>query len=276
MKSKIFIVGVIVLLTILVILGVYYAIKWKPLLTPAVPLPIYPIDYHRDDTLKIIMIGDSWAMLQAETVADSSMAVAFEKETRKPVRFHSRGRGGAKSKEIYYSMFRDKCEEPAYSTQDLIEIGPDYCIVIAGINDANANMGSSYYCTNYLLIVRHLLTLGIRPVIIEIPDVYLHHVHAKKSVRYKLLDIYRAFLTGAPMHNIKTYRADWLDMLKDKRLIDSIIYIKRNNWNPEGYENLMLYRKDLFHLSDKGYYKLDSCIISEIAKDYLSRLKVKL
>ena len=36
------------------------------------------------------------------------------------------------------------------------------------------------------------------------------------------------------------------------------------------------YRKDLFHLSDKGYYKLDSCIISEIAKDYLSRLKVKL
>lgn len=274
MKLKNIVIGLLLIFLSIIAIGGYYAVSWKPLLTPANPMGLYPVFHHDDDTLRVIMIGDSWAALQSEIVSDTHLAHAISERLSLPVQFQSRGRGWAKSKDIYNLMFRDVCEEPEHSTQGLVENGPDYCIVIAGINDANSNLGTTYYCSNYLMIVRHLLALGVRPVIIEVPDVDLKHVYANRTIKKKLHDIYIAFLTNSPMNDVKKYRDDWLNMLKDKGLIDSVVYISRYKWNPLGCVSTFLYRRDLIHLNSKGYHLLDSCIITEIANDYLFRKRV--
>ena len=262
---------ILVLLICLLMVGVYYSYKWRPILSPANELPSYSANASIDDTIRIIMIGDSWAVWQSIYISDSSMSDLICKFTNKPVIFKSKGRGWAKTKEIYNMMFEESCSELNYCTQSLLEEAPDYCIVIAGINDAFANVGSFNYCTNYHFIINHLLALGIRPVIIEIPDVNLSGVFEKLPIKEKLCSIYRSFLTRSSLHDVCEYREDLLTYLKNTRLFDSVIYINKNKWNPIGYQDSALYRNDFLHLNKNGYLKLDSCIISEISNDYNSR-----
>ena len=197
------------------------------------------------------MYGDSWVGMHPSELSDSVIA-------GRPIAFQTCGQGGLKSGEVYELMFN--------RSRSLL-IGPDYCIVIAGINDASANVGVDYYCTNYRLIIEHLLTCQIRPVIVEIPDVDLKSVYGKKPIKDLLCDSYRAFLTASHIYDVAGYRKSLYSYLELTNLNNHIIYISKDLWNPGGYKDKSLYLDDNIHLNVNGYRKLDSCILNKIKHD---------
>jgi lysophospholipase L1-like esterase len=80
-----------------------------------------------------------------------------------PVVVRTAGISGLTSKYLYYCIFRDD------SIRDVIEWGPDFCFVVAGINDSDRKMGTSFYKENMRLILDLLLEKHITPIVLEIP-----------------------------------------------------------------------------------------------------------
>lgn len=230
---------------------IWYIIKWQPMITPAQSRPVYETMTQYDDTLRIAMYGDSWVGMHPEALPDSAI-------NGSPLLLQTCGRGGIKSGEVYELMFTNR---------QYLQTPPQYCVVIAGINDAIANVGSHYYCRNYELIIKHLLACNIHPVVIEIPDVDLKNVYLKKPFKDRVCDACRALITTSGMYDISGYRKDLYNYLNEKNLLDSVLYISKDFWNSNGYRNESLYLKDKIHLNKEGYRKLDSCLIRVIEKD---------
>jgi hypothetical protein len=214
------------------------------------------------------MIGDSWTALHSSWKPDSIVSYEWSLRTGRPVLFMSCGRGGANAGDVYRLMFREAPGSDSCCSQPLLERLPDYCIVTVGINDARQNVGKDSYCTNYQLIVRHLLSCGTRPVILEIPDVDLKSAYGKKPFKDKLADVYRAILTWTCIYSVMDYRSAWRRKLEVSGLMDSVIYISRDSWNAHGYRDTSFYLEDCIHLNDRGYAKLDSCLFEQILKGY--------
>ena len=57
---------------------------------------------HHDDTLRVAIIGDSWAEYHTSLGCDTIFVKKAKLFTDKPVKCINRGKGGAMSKEIYY------------------------------------------------------------------------------------------------------------------------------------------------------------------------------
>ena len=276
----------IVLLGIMVVTGV--AVCYRPAFIPAEEQPFYPVTASQDDTLRVIMIGDSWVHIHERLRGDSILYAMLQPKVSVPVKVMSRGRGGANSKEIYYYMFSAKGDEyPGEAdrcTQPLIEQKPDYCIISAGINDVVQGKGVDFYCHNYLLILRLLLHQGIRPVVLELPTVVTNHPHdyhffdisdenlqfLKEQITYKFGYGLAALINGADRNKVDGYRHALRLTLEKTGLIDSVLYIGINEWNPDGYrDSRQLYVvEDYMHLNLKGYYVLDSCYAAKIAEDW--------
>ena len=109
----------------------------------------YPIDHHEDDTLRIAMIGDSWAEMHSYNLMDSVLELNLHNLTGYSVKMISKGKGGEKSKGVYKLLFE---ESNINGTKHIIASGLDYCIISAGINDAAANLGPQLYCYHMRLI----------------------------------------------------------------------------------------------------------------------------
>lgn len=258
-----------VLIVVLLFVGVaiWYAWKWQSLFISAKPRPAYSVNGHGSDTLLIALIGDSWAGLHSTSRPDSAVSAEWTALLGRPVRYVSCGKGGANSGDIYRLMFHQGLSIDSFSSMSLLQQRPEYAVVSAGINDANQNLGVKTYCANYHLIVRHLLRCGIRPVILEVPDVDLKHVYGNKSLKERTADAYKAFLAGTGLYNVAEYRQGLRQYLEDNMLMDSVIYIDCQSWNPTGYRDSALYLQDCIHLNRQGYAKLDSCIISVIKSE---------
>ena len=240
----------------------------------AEPQEQYPVSQYDNDTLLVVMIGDSWAGIHSEMKLDTMAQRLLSDMTGYNVRFVSKGKGGAKSKDIYKYMFKSAVgnsdEEQGYCTQELIEQHPDYCIVIAGINDAAANLGSEYYCQNYRLIIEWLLACDIRPVIVEIPDVNLKKLYAKKPLFDMTADRIRSLIAHCKMYDVCEYReALSLMMSSWKEIEGRVLYLSIDKWNKNGYRDNQLYLDDEIHLNRRGYQKLDSTLVKMIAHDVL-------
>ena len=258
--------------------------RWKNLLSPAERGEPYMVAVDRNgndsacvyqlDTaaLRVVMIGDSWAGLHAELGYDTLMTHLLTESMQEPVHFVSKGRGGAKSKDVYRFMFSSLCtpDEMAagYCTQPLIESAPHYCIVMAGINDAAACLGSHYYIENYRLIIAWLLENGIKPVVVEMPDVNIRGLYGGKPLNDYLVDCLRSWLTHCTMYSVTEYSEALRSMLVAQGLMGHVVYIPKDAWNADGYQDPRnLYLSDEIHLNAKGYHLLDSCIASYIAQD---------
>ncbi len=272
-------VGVIfsaaVLLTGLAYYGYLYQ-KWEPLMRPALPLPAYQVGSRQSDTVGVMMIGDSWAELHHENGYDSLMQRMLENHLSRPVTFVSRGKGGAKSGEVYHYLFRSRTspseQEQGYCTQELLEQAPDYGVVMAGINDASANMSYDTYCQNYANIIRLLLSAGCRPVVVEMPPVGLHELHAGKPWRDDCIDRVRSVMNRCRLRDVDNYGTALVDYLQREQLTDSVVMVRKTQWSREGYrDKRKLFLPDGIHLNKKGYRLMDSCIAEAIAKDVIQR-----
>lgn len=214
------------------------------------------------DTLVVIFIGDSWASYHSKY--DIHLKACLEKKLNIPTKVISKGIVGAKTKTIYANI--QECSP--YGTKALIDISPNYAIISAGINDAVAKMGTKYYCHHYNIIIKKLLSTGIKPIIIDMPQVDYKAVYQRESMISKIRHHISSWLTGAPLWSFDNYRASLQSLISQEIIKKHLIYIPAYEWNPKGYEDpRMLYKEDHIHLNENGYFLLDSCITSFIYND---------
>lgn len=215
------------------------------------------------DSLRVIFIGDSWAAYHSQF--DQHLKICIESKINKPTKVISKGTVGAKTKTIYAKMHADS---PS-GTSGLINLFPDYAIISAGINDAVAKMGTANYCHHYQLIIKELLSAGIKPIIIDMPHVDYRAIYQRESIIARIRHRISSWYTGAPLWTFDDYRETLQSLISQGEMKKQLIYIPATNWNPDGYkDSRMLYKEDHVHLNDKGYFLLDSCIASYIYEDY--------
>lgn len=253
--------------------------KWRPFYVPPVPITPYEVQHHEDDTLRVIMIGDSWVYFHETLRRDST----FEDELKRvlksqKVKVTAKGLAGSTSGEIYQRMSAERTMEMdydlTYCSQPVIEAGADYCVITAGINDARQRRGKVYYVDSYLQIIRLLLSYGIRPVVTEIPDVEVDEAFIGNTLYYRLKARICMSILKTELYGVDDYRRVLKDSLMSTHLMDSVIYISAASWNPEGWKDKRkIYTDDNFHLNLPGYALLDSTYAAEIVKDYRKRKK---
>ena len=251
--------GLIVAVLGIVVAYIYLYIRWRPTWQPVEPQSSYQVHAYVDDTLRVIMIGDSWAALHYEWGHDTKLSKLLCEQTNRPVQMIAKGKGGAKSGDIYLMMFRESNLNTRLCTQPLIELAPDYAVITAGINDAAANVGTNYFCENYLLIIRHLLSCGICPVVVEMPDVDIEGLYGSKPLKDYVVDRLRSWMTHVSFYDVRPYREALYDRLLKENLMDSVIYVSLNQWQPS-------YIEDGVHLNAVGYHRLDSCLAASVAE----------
>lgn len=217
------------------------------------------------DTVTVIFIGDSWASYHSEY--DQQLKKHIESILNKPAKVISRGTVGAKTKFIYTAMH----DVSPTGTKELIEQSPDYAIVSTGINDAVAKMGTENYCHHYSLIIRRLISAGIKPIIIDMPQVDYKAIYQRESLVARIRHRISAWYTGAPLWSFNDYRATLRALISQGEIKKHLIYIPASEWNSEGYmDPRHLYFEDHVHLNEKGYFLLDSCITSNIYLDIMT------
>ncbi len=251
-------------LTIISLAYIYYYNRWKFLWELEEPRSIYTVRHHIDDTLRVIMIGDSWIEMHRDLKLDTLLERRFKALTYRPVKVVSNGKGHKRSRGIYDLMHKTE----GYGTKPLISSGADYCVISAGFNDAGANLGTSQYCYYMSLIIKLLLANGICPVFFEAPDVNIWKLYKERPFMFTIKDYIRSIMTGSGMYHYAEYREALHQMMVDEQLLDSVVYIDVYNWHNRGYQmNDSLFLEDQIHLNLYGYRKLDSCIASAIASD---------
>ncbi len=212
---------------------------------------------YSDDTVRISIIGDSWAAFHGD--CDDSLQSFFSQDSIHAL-IVSKGNVGAKSREIY--------ERFSSTTKSVLESSPDYGVVFAGINDAVAKMGQSFYVYHYMHILRYLLDSNIKPVVIEIPDVNYRAVSEREPLGMRIRHLVSSLLMESEFFSFNGYRTALKNAITTSNLMDSVVYIHADQWNPSGYKDPRnLYQADETHLNAKGYHVLDSCIASEIVRD---------
>lgn len=268
---KRFLLGGIVILALVAAAYGYLCYRWRGLTDVVARMEPYQVARHHDDTLRVVMIGDSWAGLHHKRGYDRMMQGMLDSLTaHRPVAFASNGRGGAKSGEIYRLMFADAVAGDSfldgYSTEPLLKTAPDYCIVMAGINDAAACLGVEQYCGHYQQILETLIGWGICPVVVEMPPVAIRELYAEKPLRDKVTDWMHALVAGSPLYDVVPYSLALLHRLRVTGLADRVLIVGRGQWNEEGTaDSRGLYLPDGIHLNARGYQLLDSCLAVAIA-----------
>lgn len=231
--------------------------------TPAVRQEGMAISKCQDDTIRIAYIGDSWAERHKKyyCMIDSIIMKSIKREVKVKIA----GISGLTSKNVYYSIFRND------SIRSVLEWGPDFCFVSAGINDSDRKMGTGYYKENMRLIVELLLDNSIIPIIMEIPTFDINYSFKRRNRQTKLIYLISMLLTWSKMNCIQEYRNIYWNLIQEKNWYDSVMTIRYLDWNPDGYRDKRgLYDEGRMHLNDKGYYLLDSCISNKIIRHIMS------
>lgn len=223
-------------------------------------LPFYSVNVDNDSTLTIGIIGDSWV---AGEVLDSILHnQLLEKGFSNKI--VSSGHPGAKSKLVYQNLFKDN--NKINSSKFVIENNPDYCIVIAGVNDAIAEIGSRYYAYHMEQIIRTLLDHKIKPVIVSLPEFGIVETIDDLNVLSKNRNLISAcFTNNGELDNIKTYRKVLVEKLKSDCLQDSVNVIDFDKVCMD-YKNCSELYSNSSHLSHRGNELLGYTITNELIK----------
>jgi lysophospholipase L1-like esterase len=260
-----YIIVVFVLLALVVAFVCYYS--YCPCYRPAVKQTGLSVLHHDDDTIRIAYIGDSWAYNHKEMkcVIDSMIHAQIGKQ----VQIRNVGVCGLTSKEIYNGLFSNM------EFKSILEWGPDFCFVSAGINDSNIKNGSDNYKENMRLLISLLLDNHITPVILEIPYYDIYYTFWRMSFVTLYTSIRSMLYTKLPINCIDSYSNAYNELIIEQQWQDVVITIRRSDWNSNGYKGQKeLYTADRLHLNQDGYFVLDSCIASQIMT-FLKHRKIK-
>ena len=262
---KKYVVVLFVFLSSVVAFVYYYS--FNPCYKPAEKQTGLSVLHHSDDTIRIAYIGDSWAYYHRDKkcVIDSIIYA----QVGRPSQIRNAGVGGLISKEIYNGIFTNN------DMKTVIEWGPDFCFVSAGINDSNRKTGSDNYKENMRLLISLLLDNHITPVIMEIPYYDIDFIFWRTPLVSMFRSIRSMLWTQSAINCIDSYSNAYNDLVNEQQWQNDVITIRRSYWNPNGYEGQKeLYTSDRMHLNQDGYFVLDSCIVSQIVK-FLKHRNIK-
>jgi len=213
---------------------------------------------NQNDILTVGIIGDSW-------VARKKLDSLLHQELLKiglPNRIISSGNIGAKSKLIYQNLFKN--EDVEHSSKFIIESHPEYCIVIAGVNDSSSQIGKNYYAFHMLQIINTLLHYEIKPIIVSLPEFDIEKTIDKMNILLKARSIISAMVNNnGIIDNINTYRQCLKSELIKNKLNDSILMVDFDNVCADHVNCKNLYI-DSAHLSFSGNKKLCEIIAYEL------------
>ncbi len=217
----------------------------------------YIIAKHQSDTIRVAYIGDSWAFFHQPY--DERLSDSLTNKLNQPARVYTSGYNGRSSKEIYWYLF----DNPQLVS--FISKGYDYCVISAGINDANKKMSSEYYKQSMAYIIQFMLTNDIIPIIIELPDYDIEKTYRWQTPSRKLLRPISRLVTGTPINCKSEFRKAFNELLAEKNYGNNVQVIRYKAWNTDFEKDLKeLYKGDGIHLNAEGYAKLDSCIVETI------------
>ena len=224
-------------------------------------LPFYSTTFNNDTTLTIGIIGDSWV---AGKKVDSLLQAGLESKGFQNEVISS-GQPGAKSKLIYQNLFKDTCDE--YSSRFLIEASPDFCIVIAGVNDAVGQLGSDFYAHHIVLIIKTLLHYNITPVIVNLPEFgVVETIDGKGFLKRERNKLFSRFTNGGEIDNIRTYRSALDKKLEIEKLNDKIIKVDFDNVCVDYTQHKNLYANPS-HLNKLGNIEFSKAIVNELIRE---------
>ena len=81
----------------------YYYIRWKHLWEMERPIPMYRVEKSIDDTIRVLLVGDSWAAMHSNM--DSFLCSKIKAKVSAPVVVSSKGKEGEISRGIYRLLF---------------------------------------------------------------------------------------------------------------------------------------------------------------------------
>lgn len=227
-------------------------------------LPYYSLSTAKDSVLTIGIIGDSWV----EKEKLDSLVNLFLANVNIKSNVLSSGESDARTKFIYQNLFKEKTERN--SSKFIIESRPDYCVVIAGVNDASGQLGPGYYSYHVEQIIKTLLHYKIKPVIVSLPEFGIEETPDNMSRVSELLwkfrnKIFAIFNNNSKIDNIKRYRKSLTDRLVANNLKDSVCIIDFDKICADYYKCTPLYA-DRGHLTKLGKLKLCQLITDELIK----------
>lgn len=262
-RSLIFLSFIFLIISCIAVCYIYYYNKWESNWRLCPKIPFYSINKRGDDTIRIGMIGDSWAYLHHSMHMDAFLCCHLSTCLRRPVTVESKGKNGEITREIYKFIFSYDKD----GTKTIFDNGLDYCIISAGINDACKNLGIKQYVYHYRMIIDFLLYNDICPIVIEIPNANVWATQINKPINEIVVDYIRSIMTGSPFYDCAGYRNNLKKDLFNHQINTDVIYISLSEWNGTemciSKEFSML---DQIHLNKKGYEKLDYAIMRAIIK----------
>ena len=261
MKKKIY--YILLIFVLFLGAGVFYIYKKK---SYAERREYYPVQdsSRKDSILKIGIIGDSWVK---RTDLDKKMQKFFS-EKGIEAGFIALSHPGGTSKENYEDMFKEKNEE--FSSKFVIESKPDYCIIIAGVNDVARHIGKKYYADHMILIINTLLHYKIKPIVVEVPNFGVEDVQKYKNVFSRCTNAVSEAIDGGEVNdnNVSAYRETLNEELKKNDLLDKIILFDSDKINKDYKNNKNLFT-DPLHLNEQGY----EVFIKALSEDIIEEIK---
>ncbi|MDO4763453.1 MAG: hypothetical protein Q4A00_03635 [Flavobacteriaceae bacterium] len=220
----------------------------------------YEVKHKEDGMLKIGVVGDSWT---SRYPLDSLLEKGLRGEGIEAKVIGASCPGGT-SKVIYENLFKPKGEE--CSSRFVVESSPNYCIVIAGVNDSFRGFGKEFYAGHMLKIVEALMHYQIKPIVFEIPNFGIE----RSQISRQKLSIYRDdiiyTIKGEDFKDIESYRIEFRKLLKSRGLLDKVILINDENQNIDYDQHKEMY-SDALHLNEKGYEILLDIIVKKLKEE---------
>ena len=252
----------LIILSITIIIGIYYGIKCYVYYSPATYRPTYHTKQHNEDTIRIAYIGDSWAI--GHRYHKCNLSQTLTDILKIPVKTESYGIGGLTSKEIYNALFELE------QFKIFMEKGYNYCVVSAGINDTHKKMSKSYYKNSMNLIISFLIANHIYPIILEIPDYNIYQTYNNQELYKRIIQRFSMFINSTKMNCKQQFRDALDELIKEKKYENALNVIPFKSWNKDYLKDLKtIYNDDQVHLNERGYRLLDSVIAKEICEDYV-------
>lgn len=225
-------------------------------------LPYFPVPPDTCSITTIGIVGDSW-------VEDKKLDTIIQRylsDANIETRIISSHQGGAESKQVYQNLFRE--HSASHSSRFVIENRPDYCVVVAGVNDASSQVGPRFYSHHMALIIKTLLHYEIVPFIVSLPEFGIEEIPENMNIftgaLWKIRNSISASITNkGQINNIVTYRNKLITDLESDNLLDRVIIIDFDLVCDDYSKCLQLY-VDRGHLSKCGDRKLSRIIADKL------------
>jgi len=213
--------------------------------------------------LKIGIIGDSWASGRG---IDTLLATyLYEKKVFGKI--YSSGHPGAKSKLIYQNIYQFGNEN--ISSQFVIKKQPNYCLVLAGVNDIQGEISQPYYAHHLVLIIKTLIHHNIKPIVLTIPRIGIDENSKESNFIKKCRNkLFRSLFVKKSNDLFFSYNQTLKDSLIKRKLFNNVIFIKSDSLHLDYVNYPNYFKVDAIHLSDLGDSILSKAVTDIVVDNY--------